>query len=88
MLLVDPDDRSVIANAPDPGGLLKPSGALYTGVLPPDVIVSDTPIEWSGTRWTELMWPLQGRGAPELDAAMRHVTLATRCSTASSPASA
>jgi hypothetical protein len=76
MLVADPNDRSVIANQPDPGGVLKPSNGLYAGVLPPEVIVANTPIEWSGTRWTELMWPLRPRAGEEIDAAMLHVTLA------------
>lgn len=76
MLIVDPNDRSVIANQPDPGGALKPSGGVYTGVLPPEVILANTPIEWSGTRWTELIFPLRGHRGEAPDAAMLHVTLA------------
>lgn len=76
MLITDPNDRSVIANQADPGGVLKPSDGFYTGVLPPEVIVANTPIEWSGTRWTELMWPLRAHVGEELDAAALHVTLA------------
>ena len=76
MLIVDPEDRSAIANQPDPGGVLTPSGGFYTGVLPPEVIVANTPIEWSGTRWTELMWPLRPKAGAVADAALTQVTLA------------
>jgi hypothetical protein len=62
ILFVDPTDRSVIANQADGAGVLKPSGEVWVGVLPPSVIVSDTPVEWSGKRWTELMWPLHPKG--------------------------
>jgi hypothetical protein len=58
MVIVDPMDRGVLANQADGAGALHPAGALYAGVLPTSVMVSDTPVEWSGKRWTELMWPL------------------------------
>jgi len=64
MVIVDPNDRSAIANVADADGVLKPSGKFYTGVLPETVLISNTPIEWSGTRWTELMWPLHPKGDP------------------------
>jgi len=70
ILIVDPNDRAVIANQADPGGVLKPSGGFFVGVLPESEFIANTPLEWSGTRWTELMWPL-----PE-EAAHRHVMLA------------
>lgn len=70
MLLVDPVDRSVIANRTDGHGVLKPSGAVFTGTLPASVILANTSIEWSGVRWSEILWPIPG------DADQRHVTLA------------
>jgi hypothetical protein len=72
MLLVDPDDRSVVANQADAGGVLKPSGSVFTGFLPPSEPISDTTMTWSGTRWCELLWPWPMREDPD----MRHVTLA------------
>ncbi len=70
MLLVDPNDLSIVANQADKGGVLKASGPVFVGALPPSEILADTPMEWSGTRWTELRWPL-----PD-DPDRRHVTLA------------
>jgi hypothetical protein len=70
ILIVDPADRSVIANQADTGGALKPSGGMFVGVLPVTEIVANTPIEWSGVRWTELMWPVTD------DSARRQATLA------------
>lgn len=70
MLLVDPVDRSVTANQADAGGVLKASGPVFTGVLPPSEIVASTTVEWSGTRWSEILWPL-----PDEDA-KRHVMIA------------
>jgi len=69
ILLVDWTDDTAVANQADPQGLLKPSGPLFAGTLPPDIIIANTPIEWAGKRWTELLWPL-----PD-DVAHRHVTL-------------
>jgi hypothetical protein len=70
MLLVDPKDHFAAANQPDADGVLKPSGAIYTGRIPDDVNVANTATEWSGTRWTQVLWPL-----PD-DAAQRHVLIA------------
>lgn len=70
VLLVDPMDRSVIANQADAGGVLVADGNVFTGVLPASVMVANTPTEWSGTRWTQLMWPM------DFDAMIRGVTLA------------
>jgi hypothetical protein len=54
---VDPEARFVVANQPDPEGVLHADGDLYVGTLPPSVIVSNAPVEWEGKRWTMLMWP-------------------------------
>ena len=67
ILLVDWTDNAAVANRPDPGGVLKAAGPVFVGTLPPDVIISNTPIDWSGLRWTEMLWPL-----PD-DVARRHV---------------
>lgn len=70
MLLVDPVDRSVVANRTDGHGVLKPSGELFTGTLPASVILANTSIGWSGMRWSEILWPVP------VDADQRHVMLA------------
>jgi hypothetical protein len=70
MLLVDPDDRTVIANQADDNGALTSSGPFFIGVMPASEIVANTSIEWSGKRWTEILWPL-----PD-DTAKRHVMIA------------
>ena len=69
ILLVDWTDNTAVANQPDAGGMLKAAGPVFVGRLPPDVIIANTPIEWAGKRWTELIWPL-----PD-DVAHRHVML-------------
>jgi hypothetical protein len=70
LMLVDPTDLSIIANQVDAGGKLKPAGAWFAGTLPPNEILANTTIEWSGTRWSEILWPL-----PD-DDARRHVLIA------------
>jgi hypothetical protein len=70
MLLVDPADRSVAANQADGGGVLKATGPVFAGLLPSSEIVASTSVEWSGIRWSEILWPL-----PD-DAAKRHVMIA------------
>lgn len=72
MLLVNPDDRSVVTNQPDAAGTLHRSGSVFIGSLPPSEPLADTTMTWSGTRWCELMWPWPMREDPD----MRHVTLA------------
>ena len=70
MLLVDYHDRSVLANQPDPQHVLQRSGRWFRGTLPEDVIIANTPTEWSGARWTQIDAPL-----PD-DAARFHVLVA------------
>jgi hypothetical protein len=70
MLLVDPADRTIVANQADADGALKAAGTVYTGTLPASEIIANTSISWSGVRWSEIMWPL-----PQ-ETAKRHVMLA------------
>lgn len=58
ILFVDPTSRAVIANQQDARGRLHRDGEVFTGTLTADIEPSDTPIEWSGTRWTMLIWQL------------------------------
>jgi hypothetical protein len=57
LFFVDPDSRAVIANEPDPDGVLHASDGVYVGTLPKEIIVSNAPVEWQGKRWTMLTWP-------------------------------
>jgi hypothetical protein len=72
MLLVNPNDRSLVTNQPDATGVLQRSGSVFIGTLPPSEPLADTTMTWSGTRWCELLWPWPMREDPD----MRHVTLA------------
>lgn len=70
MLLVDPTDRAVVANQADAGGVLKPSGGVFVGSLPASALIANTRVGWSGTQWSEIMWPLPA------ETSRRHVMLA------------
>ena len=57
LFFVDPETRAVVANEPDPGGVLHAADGVYVGTLPKEIIVSNAPTEWQGKRWTMLLWP-------------------------------
>lgn len=71
ILFVDPQTRQAVANSPDKEGRLKREGDVWIGQIPSSENISNAPMTWSGTDWTELMWPLQ---ADEAD--HRHVMMA------------
>lgn len=58
LLLVAPSTRAAIANRPDDGGVLRPSGSVFVGRLPDTVAVANTAVEWQGLRWTQVLWPV------------------------------
>ncbi|MEP6881295.1 MAG: hypothetical protein ABI866_04840 [Dokdonella sp.] len=70
ILLVDYTDRSVWANERDGNATLVAEGAYFRGILGGDVIVANTPTQWSGTRWTQIVAPIP----PQI--ANRHVLIA------------
>ena len=60
MLFVDPRTRAVVANQPDEAGRLVERDGVFVGTLPAEVGVANTAMQWSGVRWTMVMWPLPG----------------------------
>ena len=70
ILLVEPQSRQVVANQQDAEGVLKKNGDVFTGSLPVSVNISNTPTQWAGVLWTQLIWPL-----PE-DSSRRNTMLA------------
>jgi hypothetical protein len=58
MMLVDAASRHVAASQQDAQGALSARGPIFVGQLPADAIVANTAVDWSGTRWTQLLWPL------------------------------
>jgi len=55
-MIADPISRHVVANMPDPEGHFTRHGDLYVGILPDDVFVSHTAVEFAGLTWGMLMW--------------------------------
>lgn len=58
IFVVDYTDQKLLANQADAGGVLKHDGALWGGVLPDSVIIANTPTDWSGTHWTQIVVPV------------------------------
>ena len=67
VLIVDPATRQAVASQPGDSDALTETDGVFTGVLPDDVMIANTAVEWDGVRWTMLMAPLpeearRGRG--------------------------
>ncbi len=62
MLFVDPESRRVVANQADAQGLLHKEGGVFTGILPKEIGIANTAMNWSGVRWTMVEWPLPENG--------------------------
>lgn len=58
ILLVDPKTREVFANQQDAESTLKEEGNVYTGILPQNINIANTVINWQGKRWAMMMLPL------------------------------
>jgi hypothetical protein len=58
MMFADPKSHFIVANQADANGDLKAEDGVFTGFLPANNNVSNTAVEWSGVRWTQMIWPL------------------------------
>ena len=58
ILLVNQENRIIIANEKDEKGILSKQGQLYIGILPDKINISNTSLNWNGKRWTMVMLPL------------------------------
>ena len=58
LLLVNPETREIYANEPDNKGVLVKAGTLYKGVLPHEISMANTAIEWNGKLWAMVILPL------------------------------
>jgi len=56
VIFVDMGSRDVVANQADAEGRLTRHGDLFAGTMPPEALVGNTAIEWSGVKWTMLLW--------------------------------
>jgi hypothetical protein len=64
ILFVLPATREIVANQPDADRQLHKQGNVYIGSLPKDMMLGNTAIEWSGTYWMTVMWPLPQYSQP------------------------
>lgn len=58
MMFVDAASREIVASEADTKGVLKGQDGVFVGVLPTEQNVANTAVEWSGVRWTQMLWPL------------------------------
>ncbi len=58
LLLVDPATRKTYASEADSGAVLVKQGTVYTGILPKQVNIANTSINWGGKKWAMVMLPL------------------------------
>jgi hypothetical protein len=67
ILLVDPKSRIVYSNFPDSIGILKQDREIFSGVLPNNINIANTAINWSGKSWAMIMLPLPDNKPERLD---------------------
>ncbi|WP_294078764.1 hypothetical protein [Proteiniphilum sp. UBA5384] len=67
VLLVDPETREVYANRVDAEGILNCMNGIYTGILPLEVTISNTDIQWNGTHWAMIKLPLSANAYDRID---------------------
>ncbi|TKR33786.1 hypothetical protein FCE95_05795 [Luteimonas gilva] len=58
IMLVDPNTRRIVASQADAKGALRAQDGVFVGELPAEANAANTATEWSGTRWTQMVWPL------------------------------
>src|SRR4030095_15809697 len=56
MLFVDSGTRMVVANQADKDGVLTRNGNVFVGKLPAQVNIANTAIEWSGVKWSMMIF--------------------------------
>jgi hypothetical protein len=60
IMFVDAPSRSIVASEGDAKGVLRASDGAFVGVLPASQNVANTAVEWSGVKWTQMLWPIPG----------------------------
>lgn len=66
IVLVDPQTRLAVANAPDPAGAFTGRGGVFVGRMPDDMPVANTGFDWQDARWAMIMLPLAGEASSRL----------------------
>ena len=60
IMFVDAPSRWIVASDSDAKGVLQAKDGAFVGMLPKDQNVSNTAVDWSGVRWTQMLWPIMG----------------------------
>ena len=58
IMFVDAPSRSIVANEADGKGVLAAKDGVFVGTMPVDRNIANTAVEWSGRKWTQILWPL------------------------------
>ena len=58
IMFVDAPSRAIVASEGDAKGVLRASDGAFVGVLPADQNIANTAVEWSGVKWTQMLWPI------------------------------
>lgn len=58
MMLANPKTQEAVANRPTVGGTR--DGRVFRLELPSDATAADTPFQYGGVRWAEVLWPMYG----------------------------
>jgi hypothetical protein len=57
IILVDPITRTAFSNYPDSPGVLRPSGDIYKGKLPNEVVIANATTTWQDIHWAMIVLP-------------------------------
>jgi hypothetical protein len=60
IMFVDAPSRRIVASESDAKGVLSAKDGVFVGVLPAQENVANTAVDWSGVRWTQMLWPITG----------------------------
>jgi len=58
IIFVNPGTRQIFSNFSDTAGILSQAGEIYSGILPNEINIANTAINWNGRRWAMIMLPL------------------------------
>lgn len=58
IMFVDAPSRSIVASDADERHVLSERDGVFVGALPADQNIANTAVEWSGRKWTQMLWPL------------------------------
>jgi hypothetical protein len=58
IMFVDAPSRSIVASESDGKGVLSAKDGAFVGIMPADQNIANTAVEWSGLKWTQMLWPL------------------------------